>query len=343
MQALVKASSAKSLKPDQRALAKGYLSTLSQPTSSFLLSFLNNDLLSTMEALTKSFQTINTSLVSCLDTLGSVYLELEDHKATYTVEHIQSLINPPTPASTTQQDTAEQATSDDRPPSKRRRVLPSHLNDSVITSAMPIFRNPANDNIAMELRGLAVDVIESFKSELDGRFSNDNVELWGAFQSLSPTHSMDKFLDGDLLLPLLKYAHTIPVFRSKLGDLRHAEENLRAECRIFKKQFVKRYETFSDSDKLQFTEKFLLYCQELEAVEVLEVLFKIAVVAGYSTSTVEAAFSARTRIDGFHRRRMSPYKQGNLTVLHFEKKLTKAVTFEEFEAVWKSKPRRLRL
>ena len=55
-----------------------------------------------------------------------------------------------------------------------------------------------------QLRALAVDIVESFKSELDGRFSDENVELWQALQVLSPDHSQNDFLDFALLIPLIE-------------------------------------------------------------------------------------------------------------------------------------------
>ena len=59
------------------------------------------------------------------------------------------------------------------------------------------------------------------------------------------------------------------------------------------------------------------YSQTLAAAKMIHILFKFAMIAGYSTATVECAFSGRKRIDTDHRRRLTPYKQGNLTLLHF--------------------------
>ena len=78
---------------------------------------------------------------------------------------------------------------------------------------------------------------------------------------------------------------------------------------------------------------------------VLSAMFRMAIVAGYSTSTVENSFSARNRVDTDRRRRLSPYKQGDLSLLHFESALlqVQSLTFEDFLKVWKEKSRRLKV
>ena len=79
---------------------------------------------------------------------------------------------------------------------------------------MPQFKAPQD---VTELRALAVDIVESFKSDLDGRFSDENVELWQALQVLSPDHSQNDFLDFTLLILLIEYCHSIPFFRDSMG------------------------------------------------------------------------------------------------------------------------------
>ena len=72
-------------------------------------------------------------------------------------------------------------------------------------------------------------------------------------------------------------------------------------------------------------------------MRILNNLFKIAAVAGYSLATAECVFSPRNRIDTPYRRRLTPYKQGNLTLLHFEKKIVRNVRFPEFLSKFKAK------
>ena len=258
-------------------------------------------------------------------------LDLEEHKSTYSLEHIAAMFPEPS------EDDEEES---EPPRAKRQRKLPSYLKDSVITAPMPQFRSTQD---VTELRALAVDIIESFKSELDGRFSGENVKLWKALQALSPDHNEEEFLNYKLLIPLLEYCYTIPYFKGIMGELGDAKETLKSECRIFKRLFLIQWSLISPDDKLRTTEILTQYSQTLTAAKIIHILFKFAMIAGYSTATVECAFSARKRIDTDHRRRLTPYKQGNLTLLHFEKKLTKSVSFDEFLEMWKLKPRRLRV
>ena len=90
-EALTKARTARSLNGDQRAMATGYLSLISKPTTVFLLHFLC-DVMKSLDYLTTSFQTVKTSLVSCLDLLESVVVELDAHKATYTKDYIKETV-----------------------------------------------------------------------------------------------------------------------------------------------------------------------------------------------------------------------------------------------------------
>ena len=75
-------------------------------------------------------------------------------------------------------------------------------------------------------------------------------------------------------------------------------------------------------------------------MSILNNLFKVGAVAGYSVATAECVFSARNRIGTPCRRRLTPYKQGNLTLLHFEKKILRDVRFPEFLSKFKAKKSR---
>ena len=76
---------------------------------------------------------------------------------------------------------------------------------------------------------------------------------------------------------------------------------------------------------------------------ILNQLYGAAITAGYSSSRVECLFSARTRIDTIHRRQQTPYRQSELTHLHFEREMTKSIKFSDFVKKWKEKPRKLLL
>ena len=110
------------------------------------------------------------------------------------------------------------------------------------------------------------------------------------------------------------------------------EDNLRQEAMGKKVAKVKK------EDKMTQTTRFVL---TLTGAEILKQIYLAAVTAGYSSSVVECGFSARNRIDTCHRMRMTPYREANLTLLHFENTLTRNITFEQFLVKWNSKPRRL--
>ena len=72
----------------------------------------------------------------------------------------------------------------------------------------------------------------------------------------------------------------------------------------------------------------------------LNQIYKVAITVGYNTQTsVECMFSALNRIDIPHRRCQLSWREGSLTLLHFESKLARNVTFKAKE--WRKKPRKL--
>ena len=125
--------------------------------------------------------------------------------------------------------------------SKRQQRLPGYLTNSVVTTRLPQYRD--SDTIS-EFRALIVDIIEGFKSELDGRFSSSYVGIWDSFQSLSPQFDKDKFLDQQRLDKLLVNAINVPALKSLSGegrlrdDVTEARHDLKAECRIHKRSLL---------------------------------------------------------------------------------------------------------
>ena len=192
-----------------------------------------------------------------------------------------------------------------QPSSKRQRRLPGYLTNSVVTTRLPQYRDSGTIS---EFRALIVDIIERFKSEFDGRFSSSNVGICDSFQSLSPQFDKDKFLDQQRLDKLLVYSINVPALKSPSGegrlgdDVTEARHDLKAECRIYKRSLLSAFESIPPELRPQATET-------RPPMRVLNNLFKVAAVAGY-----RVRFSARNRIDTPCRRRLTPYKQGNLTL-----------------------------
>ena len=133
-----------------------------------------------------------------------------------------------------------------QPSSKRQRRLPGYLTNSVVTTRLPQYRD--SDTLS-EFRALIFDIIEGFKSELDGRFSSSNVGIWVSFQSLSPQFDKDKFLDQQPLDKLLVYVMNVPALKSPSGegrlgdDVTESRHDFKAECRIYKRSLLSAFES----------------------------------------------------------------------------------------------------
>ena len=209
-----------------------------------------------------------------------------------------------------------------------------------MTLRLPIYHKPSNVN---ELRALAVDVINSFDRELEGRFTDGNTELWKAFKVLLPTS--EHFLEPSKLKPLVEYVSTIPWYGYLLkdhGSLEDLFNLLTSECSVFRALLKRKFGDLYGDHVLSTMFRYVQN-QDSMILIVLSAMFRMAIVAGYSTSTVENSLSARNRVDTDRRRRLSPYKQGDLSLLHFESALLQSLTFEDSLKVLKEKSRRLKV
>ena len=68
-----------------------------------------------------------------------------------------------------------------------------------------------------------------------------------------------------------------------------------------------------EEEGLQSMQKIAAKVKKFPAAKCIGVLYKVAVTAGYSTSTVESALSALARINLPHRRRMRDHRESDLT------------------------------
>ena len=117
------------------------------------------------------------------------------------------------------------------------------------------------------------------------------------------------------------------------GSLEDLFNLLTSECSVFRALLKRK---FGDLDGDHVLSTMYRYVQNQDSMIVLSAMFRM-------TSTVENSFSARNRVDTDRRRRLSPYKQGDLSLLHFESALLQSLTFEDFLKVWKEKSRRLKV
>ena len=147
------------------ARAKGYLTSLEEPVTIFLKTFIM-DVLNSLNILNLMFQKQDSNLGTALITLRSVRKELDDLIAQYTVEHITTVVY--------QQ---EAATPNDgsSPTVKRRRAIPATLQDSVVMEKLPCYRYE-NSNVK-QLRALTVEVINKLNVEFYGRSFVSNLVL----------------------------------------------------------------------------------------------------------------------------------------------------------------------
>ena len=154
-----------------------------------------------------------------------------------------------------------------------------------------------------------------------------------------------RILDEDSLIPLVDYTLSIPGFHGELGGLGNLQETLIAETRVHKQNILQYMSDFKE--KLKGKDPLISVLRYLDtqgnSAPLLPALLKVGIICGYSTSTVECVFSARARIDTPHRRRLTRYKQGILTSLHFEKDITDSLHFTEFLKRWKLSSRRLKV
>lgn len=329
------ASTDPKMKAQHRQTATGLLHYHTKPVFRVLLAFVK-ELLDLVAFLTLSFQTVNSSIVSCMETVEDLTVQLLGLKDLYNRDHVCSLLG-----------IDPECHGSNQLSGKRKRKVPNSFNDSVVEHNIPHYRSSDSLDDFVRIIG---DIIDSFINELEGRFSEANSSIWKSFQSLTPVFGEEQFLNGDKLDSLLQYSMAIPALRCSpddggLGDdLSEARDDLKSESRLFKKRLLAISNGIGDQARPQATEILLQHCQSRSSMRTLSNLYKVSVVAGYSVASVENVFSARKRIQTPSRRKLTPYKQGNLTLLHFEKKYLRDVSFPEFLKHFKSKGnRRLKL
>lgn len=288
----------KSVDPENRAKARGYLSSLKQPVNVFLITFMM-DVLSLLDILNKTFQKSDCDLATSLSVLKSIRETLYGLRQKYTIQHITPLIYP--------EDVPTSTDSVNEPgiASKRKRKIPEKFQDSLLTDKLPMYRDANNE--LERLRALAVEVLDNLDAEFDDRFSEFNTQLWMSFAMLEPSNTA--FLDANKLRPLLDFVKSIPIISQKIEDL--SFDKLESECTVFRsviQNFNERQDSLAEIEfqkkkaendvkgkktgkpklnKMTRTTQFVL---TLCGAEVLQQMYLVAVTAGYSSSVVECVF-----------------------------------------------------
>ena len=319
--------SSKKVDAKHRAQAKGYLAEVEDDMNSFLLIFMN-EVCETLNILTQSFEKCDSNISTSLETLSRVRIQINNLKEKYSIDYLKQLFSP--------------EIEEVEPPAKRARTVPSRFNDSVILERLPVYRHVADVDA---MRRILVEIINTLNSEMDSRFDKTETDLWKSYENLNPVAT--DFLSADKLKSLFEYALEIPAVRRCIPDATH--KKLDSECDVFREMLKQEFDRLkAEREKCKKNEKkgnimngLTKYILELSGAKILQQLYLVAVTAGYSASVVECCFSAMNRIDTPHRRKMTPYREADLTLLHFENKLTRNIKFKDFKKLWLKKPRLL--
>ena len=225
---------------------------------------------------------------------------------------------------------------DDQPPTKRKRCIPKHLSDSVITAPLPQFHACEDSK---NLKSLANEILDCLEEEFTERFSEENTGIWISLKALLPSNE-EHFLDPERLQPLIDYLFTVPFVAEhwQYYNNRTIKTRVSSEYQIFRQLLSNHIQDLRkakvEGDTIMLMIKYLKGHGD-SVYLILRTLLKFAIIIGFSNGSTENCFSARNRIDSEYRRRLGKEFQGLMTVLHFEKKLNSAVTFAEFLKVWK--------
>ena len=269
------------------------------------------------------------NLLSAMQTIEECKRDIERFKETYSIKRIEKDL---------QMLNSQYGSKDVS--AKRKTHMPSYLHDSIIDCRIQIEEQNQGPN---KLRQTLVEVCDSLCNELAVRFGKDNISKWISMQALSPMS--DDFLDSNALMPLFEYAKSVPSITRIFVENSASKSLLEAECRIFKSKIEKYFndsENNTEKDPInRITAKLLEFYKTNGTPVVLATLYKLAVTAGYTQSKVESMFSAAKRTDSCHRRSQLVYRKASLSFLHFEKQVTREITFDEFLVEWKRKPRAL--
>ena len=306
--ALISAKKNIKLGSTERATASGLLEQMKNGEFIFLNHF-DLVILRKLDIANKILQSSHESINSALDSTQSVYINVYDD-----IKIEQVIVN------------SKKSCQDDLRP--RRAIETSvRLNEYVITE-----RIPSRD---LDLHRIVVECVDKIESEFVTRFADKYTEIWSAMEALLPSSA--NFLDLQYLLPLFKYVASIPKVKEKLVENCLKQDDLEAECRIYKRILSKQ-----DWSSLQIRGTIdmgklceFVISRHSEGAPILAQLYKVAITAGYASARVECLFSALTKIDSPQRRSMTTKTKSDLTILHFERKTLMSLKFSDFLKVWK--------
>ena len=327
LKALNLACKSKKLRSEERAIAIGLINQMVSEDDSFpFINCMLMEILTPINIVVKSLQSAQENLTSALQIINSLRDDLNSKRSLLNEESILEMIS----------DFKEKNQIPDTCKDKRSSSIPGRFQDFIITDQIPGPSNNSRDS-SDHVRKFkeCIDVIEN---EFKRRFSDDDVNLWCSMECLSP--KSDRFLDADSLNPLFEYAKTIPVIHKEYMRLDLSEQDLKCECRIFKRVLEKK--DFSQNGLIEFINVAEYVIKNyLESAPVLCTLYQVAITAGYSQTRVECLFSSLAMVDTPQRRSMLTKRECLLAYLSFESKTLFKIDFETFLSAWKTKNRKL--
>ena len=262
-----------------------------------------------------------------MQSITAVREELQAKREIYNAEKVDSIIK------TTRENQSYEEIDD----SSKKRVVkrPPRMEDFFITERLP-------GNESDSLHQTAKSCLDTLEADFSRRFAPENTTLWSSMECLLPSTS--DFMSAEKLKPFYDYCHSIPAVRKIFLSKNLTEMDFKAECQIFKRiimnedndKFLNQRKTY-DLNKLC---KFMMKTHA-DTAPTLTVLYRVATTAGFASARVESLFSSLTQIDVPQRRSMTTKRESELTFLYFEKKTLMSITFKEFLAQWRLKPRKL--
>lgn len=188
---------------------------------------------------------------------------------------------------------------------KRKRKVPRRLEDVYVLDTTGSRQLPSCSQ--QYKRELYFPVLDSFLTELNRRFTSQNIELMRAIQATSP--ESDEFLNPDSLTPLIQ-AYGLD------GD------SIKMEAALARRS-LKHEEISNLSD---------VVCKLYPLRNAFSNLFRLVCIAltiAVSTAECERSFSALKRIKTYLRSTMTNQRLCDLAVLSIEKEISKDLLLED--------------
>jgi hypothetical protein len=283
---------------------------------SLLFAFLTcllNDLLSRIEPANNALQSTNMDLLSASEIVSSVRDQLRQHRG---AQHFDKLYNSATRMTTSAAAEKPEDVSNASIP-KRRRMLPPHLSDFVLTNIVGGHYQEMEQDGGLpnrdQLLSIYHNAMDGTIAELESRFSAQNIHLLESMAALMSITS-DSF----------NMHHMTAVAKLCEVDIHAATAEIDTARAFIRKKVSAGAVAANLHDMTSFMYNYR------DAFPSVYRLFATAVSVGASTATCESSFSTLSRILSPYRRSMLHTRKANLILLAFERQFTQAIQEEPF-------------